>query len=135
MNVGRFFGAVVAVFVVRTGLNFLFYGVAMREKYEALMAEYPGVFRDGIAGFIVTDLLFALVLVYLWAKAGAAFGTGAKGGAIGGLWIGILVGVVSGLYWYFTFAFYTPTDYAIDAVYQVVSLAIQGAVAGLVYKR
>ena len=46
----------------------------------------------------------------------------------------IPVGVVSGLYWYFTFAFYTPADYAIDAVYQVVSLAIQGAVAGLVYK-
>ena len=134
MNVGRFLAAVIGVFVVRTGLNFLYYGVAMREKFEALMAEYPGVFRDGVAGFIVTDLLFALVLVYLWVKAGAAFGTGAQGGAMGGMWIGVLVGVVGGLYWFFSFAFYTPMDYAMEAVYQVVSLVIQGAVAGLIYK-
>lgn len=135
MNVGRFLVAVIGVFVVRTGLNFLYYGVAMKEKYEALIAEYPSVFREGIAGFIVTDLLFALVLVYLWVKAGAAFGTGAQGGAIWGLWIGVLVGVVGGLYWYFSMAFYTPADYAIEAVYQVISLVIQGAVAGLIYKR
>lgn len=135
MNVGRFLGAVLGVWVVRTGLNFLYYGLAMREKYEAMMAEYPGVFKEGIAGFIVTDLLFAVVLVYLWVKAGAAFGTGAKGGAIGGLWIGVLVGVVGGLYQFFSYAFIAPADYAMDAVYQVVSLAIQGAVAGVLYKR
>lgn len=134
MNVGRYVFAVVVVWVVRTLCNFLFYGMAMSGQYQALMDQHPGVFREVIPGFIATDLLFTLIFVYLWTKAGACFGGGIKGGVIGGAWIGVLFGVVMNLYYFFSFTFMTPTDLAIDAVYQIVSVAIQGAVAAAIYK-
>jgi len=134
MNVGRYLGAVVAVAIVRVALNFLFYGIAMRARFEELAAEFPNVFREVIPGFIATDLLFALILVYLWAKAGPCFGGGIKGGVVGGAWIGVLFGVVGNLYYFFGFTYPTATDIAIDAVYQIVSVAIQGAIAAAIYK-
>lgn len=134
MNVGRYFGAVVVVWIVRVVCNWLFYGVAMSGQMQDLMDQYPGVFREVIPGFIATDLLFTLIFVYLWTKAGACFGGGVKGGLVGGAWIGVLFGVVINLYYFFSFTFMTPTDVAIDAVYQIVSVAIQGAVAAAIYK-
>lgn len=134
MNVGRYFGAVVVVWVVRVFCNYLWYGMVMTSQYEALTAEYPGVFREVIPGFIATDLLFSLIFVYLWTKAGPCFGGGIKGGVIGGLWIGILFGVVWNLYYFFGFTFMTPTNVVIDAVYTIVTIAIQGAVAAAIYK-
>jgi hypothetical protein len=134
MNVGRFFGAVLGVWVVRTFLNFLFYGLAMAAQHEAVAAQFPGAFREVVPGFIATDLLFALLFVYLWVKTGPCFGGGIKGGVIGGAWLGVLLGVVINLYWYFSVTFMTPTDVAIDAVYTIVALAIQGALAAAIYK-
>jgi hypothetical protein len=134
MNVGRFLGAVLGVWLVRTILNFLWYGMVMSSQYEALSAEYPGVFREVIPGFIATDLVFALIFVYLWTKAGACFGGGIKGGVIGGAWIGVLFGLVWNLYYFFGFTFMTATDVVIDAVYTIVAIAIQGAVAAAIYK-
>ncbi|HLE83978.1 MAG TPA: hypothetical protein VJG13_06540 [Thermoanaerobaculia bacterium] len=134
MNVGRFLGAVLGVWVVRTVLNFLFYGMAMSSQHEALAAAHPGVFREVIPGFVATDLLFALLFVYLWVKTGPCFGGGIKGGVVGGAWLGVLLGVVVNLYWYFSVTFMSPTDLAIDAVYTIVALAIQGAVAAAIYK-
>lgn len=134
MNVGRFVGAVLATWIVRSLLNFLFYGLAMSAQYQELMAQYPGVFREVIPGFIATDLVFALIFVYLWVKAGASFGGGAAGGAVYGCWIGLFFGLVWNLYYFFGFTFVTVGDVAIDTLYTVVSVAIQGAVAGAVYK-
>jgi len=134
MNVGRFLGAVVAVALVRVFLNFLFYGIAMRSHFEALTTEYPGVFREELWGFIVADVLFALVFVYLWTKTGPCFGGGIKGGVLGGAWLGVLLGLVWSLYYFFTFTFTTAGSFAIDAVYTIVTLAIQGAIAAAIYK-
>ena len=134
MNVGRFFGAVVVVWVVRTALNFLFYGMAMSSHYEAIAEQFPGAFREVIPGFIATDLLFALIFVYLWAKAGACFGGGVKGGANYGFWLGLIFGVIWNLYYFFGVTYMTPADLAIDAVYQIVTVTILGAVAAAVYK-
>jgi hypothetical protein len=134
MNVGRFLGAVVAVALVRVFLNFLFYGIAMRSHFEALTTEYPGVFREELWGFIVADVLFALVFVYLWTKTGPCFGGGIKGGVLGGAWLGVLLGLVWSLYYFFTFTFTTAGSFAIDAVYTIFTLAIQGAIAAAIYK-
>lgn len=134
MNVGRYFGAVVVVWVVRVVCNWLFYGVAMSGQYQALAEQHPGVFREVIPGFIATDLLFTLIFVYLWAKAGASFGGGIKGGAITGAWIGVLFGLVGNFYHFFSTTYMTAGDVTVDAVYQIVSVAIQGAVAAAIYK-
>jgi hypothetical protein len=134
MNVGRFLGAVLGVWVVRVILNFLFYGLAMAAHNEALAERFPGAFREVIPGFIATDLLFALLFVYLWVKTGPCFGGGIKGGVVGGAWLGVLLGVVINLYWYFSVTFMTPTDLVIDAAYTIVALAIQGAIAAAIYK-
>jgi hypothetical protein len=134
MKVGRYLFAVVVVWVVRVACNYLFYGIAMSGHFQSIAEQYPGVFRDVIPGFIATDLLFTLIFVYLWTKAGACFGGGIKGGVIGGAWIGVLFGVVVNLYYFFSFTLMTVGDLAIDAVYQIVTVAIQGAVAAAIYK-
>lgn len=134
MNVGRFVGAVLGVWAVRVGMNFLWYGVLMSGKHQDLMAQHPEVFREVIPGFIATDLIFALFLVYLWAKAGAAFGEGLKGGMIGGAWIGLFFGLTWSLYYFFSVTFMSVGDVAVDTVYTLITVAIQGAVAGVIYK-
>jgi hypothetical protein len=134
MNLGRFAAAVVAVWVVRSVLNFLFYGVAMASYYEALMTQHPEVFREVIPGFIATDLLFAAFFVFLWAKTGSAFGSGRGAGVKFGAWIGLFFGLVWNLYYFFGFTFMTLGDVALDTAYSTVAVALQGAVAASVYR-
>ena len=134
MNVGRFVGAVLGVWVVRVVLNFLFYGVAMTATYESLSAAHPGVFREVIPGLIATDLVVAVLLVYLWAKAGRSFGGGTMGGAKVGLWLGLVLGLVVNLYNFFGFTFMSLGLFGLDTVYQLVTAALQGAVAAAIYK-
>ncbi|HYN23003.1 MAG TPA: hypothetical protein VE078_18740, partial [Thermoanaerobaculia bacterium] len=74
MNAGRFAFASVGVFIVRTVLNFLFYGYGMKEYFDGLNAAHPGVFREVIPAFVALDLVSAILIVYLFMKAGAAFG-------------------------------------------------------------
>src|SRR5262245_39456028 len=129
MNAGRFVGASVVVFVVRTVLNWLVYGQALHGRYEALAAAHQGMFREVIPAFITLDLVAAFFITYLIVKAGGAFGGGIKGGVTLGILLGILGPVLYSLYYYFS-STYSPSDLlAIESVYQLVSHAIQGALA------
>jgi hypothetical protein len=134
MNAGRFVGASIAVFLFRTVLNYVFYGVAMHGRYEELASAHPGMFREVIPGFITLDLITAVILTYLVVKAGSAFGGGIKGGVILGILVAILSPVISGLYYYFSSTYYAADLLAIESVYQVITHAIQGAIAAAIYK-
>jgi hypothetical protein len=134
MNAGRFVGASVAVFVVRFLLNGAFYGYAMKGRYDELSAAHPGMFRNVIAGFAVLDLITAIFLTYLIVKAGAAFGGGLKGGVTLGILVAIFSPVLGGLYFFFTVTWYPLDLLTIEAVYQLISHAIQGALAAAIYK-
>jgi hypothetical protein len=134
MNAGRFVGASVAVFVVRFLLNGAFYGYAMKGRYDELSAAHPGMFRNVIAGFAVLDLITAILLTYLIVKAGAAFGGGLKGGVTLGILVAIFSPVLGGLYFFFTVTWYPLDLLTIEAVYQLISHAIQGALAAAIYK-
>jgi hypothetical protein len=134
MNTGRFVGAAIAVFVVRTLLNFLFYGFALTGQYEAIDSAHPGLMREVISAYIVLDLITAFLLTYLVVKAGAAFGGGIKGGAVLGVLIAILGPVIVGLYSFFSVTYYPAKLLPIESVYQIVVHAIQGAIAAAIYK-
>ncbi len=133
MNTGRFVGAGVAVFVVRFLLNFLFYGVLVHGQYEAHAATYPGMFREVIPAYAVLDLISAFLLVYLFAKAGAAFGGGMRGGVCVGIFLAILA-IICNLYWFYSVTIFPMNLLGLEAVYMLVAFAIQGAVAAAVYK-
>jgi len=134
MNTRRFVGAAAAVFVVRAILNTGFYGFAMKGQFDAMMAASPGVFRQVPVAYIVLDLLTAILFTYLFVKAGAAFGGGVKGGVVLGLLFAILCPIIGSLYWFFSVTVY-PTNMVVEeSVYQLVAHAIQGAVAGAIYK-
>ncbi len=134
MNAGRFVGASVAVFVFRTLLNYLVYGYLLQPRYEEISSAHPGMFREVIPAFITLDLLAALLITYLVVKAGAAFGGGVKGGAILGVLVGLLGPVLGSLYHYFGTT-YNPQDLlAIESIYQIVTHAVQGALAAAIYK-
>jgi hypothetical protein len=134
MNAGRFVGASVAVFVVRTVLNYLFYGLAMHGRYEQMSAAHPGMFREVVPAYITTDLIVAVLLTYLIVKAASAFGGGLKGGVTLAILLAIFGPVLGGLYWFFGVTYYPADFYAIETVYQIVTHAIQGAIAAAIYK-
>jgi hypothetical protein len=134
MNTGRLATAAIFVFVARALGNFLFYGLAMRGQYEALMAAHPGIFREVLPAYLVLDLIAAALFVYLFAKAGAAFGGGVKGGVVLGIVVALLSPVVGLLYTFFSVTYYSQSMVATEVVYQLVAYAVQGAVAGAVYK-
>jgi len=134
MNAGRYVGASVAVFVVRTLLNFVFYGHLVHGEYEAMNAAHPGLFREMVPAYITIDLVIAFLLTFLIIKAASAFGGGIKGGVTLGVLLALLGPVSFGLYYYFSVTFYTCNFFAIESVYQVVTYAIQGAIAAAIYK-
>jgi len=134
MNAGRFVGASVAVFVVRAVLNAGFYGYLMHGEYERMTAAHPGVFREVVPAYLVIDLLVALLITWLIVKVGSAFGGGIKGGATVAVLVAILGPVIYGLYYYFSVTFYSVSFFCTESVYQIVTHAIQGAVAAAIYK-
>jgi len=134
MNAGRFVGASVAVFIVRTLLNFLFYGVAMRGQYEAIAAAHPGLLRQVTPAFITIDLVVAFLLTYLLIKTAAVFGPGIKGGVVLSILLAILGPVAYLLYNFFGVTYYPVDLLTIESVYQIAAYAIQGAVAAAIYK-
>jgi hypothetical protein len=134
MNAGRYVGASVAVFLVRTLLNTGFYGFLMHGQYEAISAAHPGVFREVVPAFVAIDLLTALLIVYLIVKAAGAFGGGTKGAVTLAVLIAIVGPVIYSLYYFFSVTFYSVHFFALESVYQIVSHAIQGAVAAAIYK-
>jgi hypothetical protein len=134
MNAGRFVGASVAVFVVRTLLNSLFYGYLIHPRMEEMSAAHPGMFREVVPAFITLDLLAALLITWLVIKAGAAFGGGVKGGVILGILVALLSPVLNNLYYYFSTTYYPQDLLAIESIYQIVTHAVQGALAAAIYK-
>jgi len=134
MNAGRYVGASVVVFIVRTVLNSAFYGYLMHGEYASMDAAHPGVFREVIPAYIAIDLLAALLLTYLVVKAASAFGGGVKGGAVVGVFLALLGPILFGLYYFFSVTFYTPNFFCIESIYQLATYALQGAIAAAIYK-
>jgi hypothetical protein len=134
MNTGRLVGAALAVAVVRVLLNFLFYGLWMKQQADALGAAHPGIFREVIPGFIAADVVFAFVFVFLFAKCGGALGGGVKAGVVLGILVAILSPLLANAYIYFSFTIFSAGWLTTDSVYQLVSHVISGALAGAVYK-
>lgn len=134
MNVGRYLIAVLAVWIVRTALNALWYGWYTAEEYAAAIEPYAGAFREVVPAYVTADLLFALVFVWLWAKVGGAFGSGAKAGAAYGFVIGLLAGTIPGIYWVYSVTFVTTGMWLQGAIFELLAGVLVGVVAAVVYK-
>ncbi|HXT20214.1 MAG TPA: hypothetical protein VN811_12250 [Thermoanaerobaculia bacterium] len=123
-----------AVFVVRTLLNYLFYGVLTHAQMEEMAAAHPGMFREVVPAFIALDLVAAIFITFLVVKAAASFGGGIKAGVTVGILIAILSPVLCDLYQFFSVTYFPAGAVAVDSIFQLVSHAIQGAVAAAIYK-
>jgi len=87
-----------------------------------------------IPAYIVTDLIFALAFAFLFVKAGAALGGGVKAGVILGLIVAVLSPIVGGLYQYYGVTYLPASLELAGAIFQLIAHAVEGAVAGLIYK-
>jgi hypothetical protein len=122
------------VWVVRVALNWTFYTKVIGARAEQISAAHPGMFRQVVPAYILTDLLFALAFTYLFVKVGTVFGGGALAGMKLGLLVAILSPVLGSLYQYFSVT-YTPIGLAAaESVFQLIAHAIEGGVAGAIYK-
>lgn len=133
MNVGRYLAAVVAVWVVRLVVGWLFWGNFMAEQYAAATAAWSGAFREVVPAYLVADLLFALIFVWLWVKVGAAFGSGVKGGALYGLVVGLFAAVIS-IYYFFSVTYISTGMWATEIAVTLLLHVVIGIVAALVYQ-
>ncbi len=134
MNAGRFFGAALGVWIVRVALNWTFYTQVVGNQFKQITDAHPGMFREVVPAYIVTDLIFALAFAMLFAKVGAALGGGVKAGVKLGLVVAILSPVIGSLYQYYSFTFFPAGLVATDVIFQVIAHGVEGAVCGLIYK-
>ena len=134
MNRGRFIASAVAVWIVRVALNWTFYTRVIGQQSQQIAASHPGVFREVIPGFILTDLIFAVAFTYLFVKVGAALGGGRMAGVKLGLLVAVLSPVIGSLYQYFSVTYMSIGLMAAESVFQIIAHAIEGAVAGAMYK-
>ena len=134
MNRGRFIASAVAVWIVRVALNWTFYTRVIGQQSQQIAAAHPGVFRQVVPGFILTDLIFALAFTFLFVKVGAALGGGRMAGVKLGLLVAVLSPVIGTLYRYFSVTYMLVGLTSMEAIFQVIAHAIEGAVAGATYK-
>jgi len=92
------------------------------------------MFRTVIPAYVVADLIFALAFAFLFVKAGSALG----GGVIAGVKLGLIVvlfsAVIGALYDYYGVTYIPGALELTSVVFQVIAHAVEGAVAGFVYK-
>lgn len=134
MNTKRCLLAVLAVFVVRTALNAVFYGMLMGETYRSAIAGHEDMFREVVPAFICADLFFAIFFVYLFTKVSHCLGGGVKGGVTLAVFLVLLGPVLWNVYNFFSVTYLPVNLVVIDIVYALASYCIVGAVAGAVYK-
>ncbi len=134
MNTGRFVASAVAVWILRVALNWTFYTKVIGARAAEISAAHPGMFRQVVPAYILTDLLFALAFTYLFVRVGAAFGGGAIAGMKLGLLVAILSPVIGSLYQYFSVTYMQVGLTAAEIVFQLIAHAIEGGVAGVIYK-
>lgn len=134
MNIARFLASAAAVWLVRVALNWTFYTQMIGQQSQQIAATHPGVFREVVPGFILTDLVFALAFTYLFVKVGAALGRGRIAGMKLGVLVAVLSPVIGSLYQYFSVTYLSVGLMAAESVFQITAHAIEGAVAGAMYK-
>jgi hypothetical protein len=66
MNTGRFVGAAIAVWIIRTAMNATFYGLVVGPRFEQVAAAHPRMFRTVIPAYVIADLIFAVVFTVLF---------------------------------------------------------------------
>ena len=104
------------------------------QQLQQIAAAHPGVFREVVPGLILTDLIFALVFTYLFVRVGAALGGGRMAGVKLGLLGSVLSPVIGSLYQYFSVTYMSVGLMVSESVFQIIAHAIEGAVAGAMYK-
>ena len=134
MNVGRFVASAAAVWLVRVALNWTFYTRVIGRQSQQIAAAHPGIFREVVPGLILTDLIFAVAFTYFFVKVGAALGGGRMAGVKLGLLVAVLSPVIGSLYQYFSVTYMSIGLMAAESVFQIIAHAIEGAVAGAMYK-
>ncbi|MCC6585111.1 MAG: hypothetical protein IT168_00200 [Bryobacterales bacterium] len=132
---GKTILAIVCVFVARTVMNMLFYGMLAADHFKALQAAHPGIFREVIPAYVITDLIFAAIFVTFLGKVLTTFGGGAGGGVKIGIYVALLGVVLGDVYMYYGVTYMTPGMTATDMAYGLIAHAIQGALGGLILSR
>jgi len=134
MNTGRFVGAAIAVWIIRTAMNATFYGLVVGPRFEQVAAAHPGMFRTVIPAYVIADLIFAVVFTVLFTMVAGPLGGGVRAGITLGFFVALLAPVLGGVYEYYSVTYLPTALHVGTTVYQAFAHIVQGIVAGAIYK-
>jgi len=134
MNIKKFGLATLAVFVATAVWDFLFHGMFLSQSYYQANATTFVQSQDFNIWFSVGELIQSALLVYLWSRVMGSFGGGVKGGVQFGVLAQLFLSMPSFMYNHLVI---NGFPYALSWLWVVGALivgAIQGAIAGALYK-
>ena len=134
MDVKKFLMAMGAAFVATVVWDFLFHGLFLSPTYyQANTATFVQSTSPSVWLF-VGELIQAGLLVYLWSRVMGSFSAGVKGGVTFGVLAHLFLIIPGAMY---NHLFINGFPYALSWLWVVGGLilgAIQGAIAGALYK-
>lgn len=131
MNIKRFFGASIAVFVANQLMDLIIHGVILGKTYETMVNVWRPDMDSKMWIMTVSSFIFAFLFVYIFTK-----GYENKGIAEGirfGIIVGLLMNVVGMLSQYAVY----PVPFSLVLqwfVFGMIQFTIYGIVAALIYK-
>jgi len=122
--------------VVLNIVDFVFFGVMMKQEVDAAMqalGKRPGAMDSLVPLFVVVDFVSGIGLLWVYAAIRPRFGAGAKTAVIAGVavwfFIGLLHAISEG-----PMGLFPQKMYTVGTVVALVQYAVAGAVGAYVYK-
>src|SRR5207248_8714963 len=119
--------------VVLNIVDFVFFGVIMKQAIDAAMQARPGAMDSLVPLFVVLDFVYGIGVLWVYAAIRPRFGAGAKTAVIAGVavWFfaGLLHSVGEG-----PMGLFPQQMYTVGTIVELVKYAVAGAVGAYVYK-
>ena len=122
--------------VVLNIVDWLFYGVMMKQELAAAMqalGKQPGAMDSLVPLFVTLDFVTGIALLWVYAAIRPRFGAGAKTAVIAGVAVWFFVGLLHAL-GEGPMGLFPQKVYTVGTIVALVQYAVAGAVGAYVYK-
>jgi hypothetical protein len=122
--------------VVLNIVDWLFYGVVMKQDLDAAMqalGKQPGAMDSLVPLFVALDFVYGIGLLWVYAAIRPRFGAGAKTAVIAGVAVWFFIGLLHAI-GEAPMGMFPQKVYTVGTLVALVQYAVAGAVGAYVYK-